>query len=140
MDAALVGRDAVVERVWRALAAGTPVLLDGPSGIGKTTLWRAVLDHARRTGWRVLSAAPTEAESALPYAALADVLRPLADALPGLPAPQRAAADMVLLTGEHDGAAVDERAVGAATRTLLDAAVTDAPRLLLAVDDPQWLD
>ncbi|MBB5114202.1 DNA-binding CsgD family transcriptional regulator [Micromonospora echinospora] len=140
MDAALVGRDAVVERVWRALAAGTPVLLDGPSGIGKTALWRAVLDHARRTGWRVLSAAPTEAETALPYAALADVLRPLADALPGLPAPQRAAADMVLLTGEHDGAAVDERAVGAATRTLLDTAVTDAPRLLLAVDDPQWLD
>ncbi|MEU4794079.1 AAA family ATPase, partial [Micromonospora tulbaghiae] len=139
MDAALVGRDAVVERVWRALAAGTPVLLDGPSGIGKTALWRAVLAHARRAGWRVLSAAPTEAETALPYAALADVLRPLADALPGLPPPQRAAADMVLLTGEHEGA-VDERAVGAATRTLLDAAVTDAPRVLLAVDDPQWLD
>ncbi|MBF5029221.1 AAA family ATPase [Micromonospora sp. ANENR4] len=139
MDAALVGRDAVVERVWRALTAGTPVLLDGPSGIGKTALWRAVVAHAGRTGWRVLSAAPTEAESALPYAALADVLRPLADALPGLPAPQRAAADMVLLTGEHDGA-VDERAVGAATYTLLDAAVTGAPRVLLAVDDPQWLD
>ncbi|MEU4754239.1 AAA family ATPase, partial [Micromonospora tulbaghiae] len=139
MDAALVGRDAVVERVWRALTSGTPVLLDGPSGIGKTALWRAVVAHAGRTGWRVLSAAPTEAETALPYAALADVLRPLADALPGLPAPQRVAADMVLLTGEHDGA-VDERAVGAATRTLLDAAVADAPRVLLAVDDPQWLD
>ncbi|WP_254909651.1 AAA family ATPase, partial [Micromonospora sp. NBS 11-29] len=139
MEGALVGRDAVVDRVWHALADGAPVLLDGPSGIGKTALWRAVVGHARRAGWRVLSAAPTEAETALPYAALADVLRPLAGALPRLPGPQRLAADMVLLTGEQDEA-VDERAVGAATHTLLDTAAGDAPRTLLAVDEAHWLD
>ncbi|WFE40476.1 LuxR family transcriptional regulator [Micromonospora sp. WMMD998] len=139
MDGALVGRDAVVDRVWHALAGGEPVLLDGPSGIGKTALWRALVGRAREAGWRVLPAAPTEAETALPYAALADVLRPLADALPRLPAPQRAAADMVLLTGGA-AEAVDERAVGAATHTLLDGAVGDATRVLLAVDDAHWLD
>ncbi|MEU0155063.1 AAA family ATPase [Micromonospora fulviviridis] len=139
MDASLVGRDAVVERVWRALAGGAPALLEGASGIGKTTLWRALVARARRADWTVLTSAPTEAEAALPYAALADLLRPLADRVPALPPPQRVAADVVLLTGDHDEA-VDERAVGAATRTLLDAATGGDARVLLAVDDASWLD
>ncbi|WP_146167971.1 hypothetical protein, partial [Micromonospora sp. MH33] len=66
MDASLVGRDAVVERVWRALAGGAPALLEGASGIGKTTLWRALVARARQAGWTVLTSAPTEAEAALP--------------------------------------------------------------------------
>ncbi|MFC0032295.1 AAA family ATPase [Micromonospora chaiyaphumensis] len=139
MDASLVGRDAVVEQVWRALLGGAPALLEGPSGIGKTTLWRALVARARQAGWTVLTSAPTEAEAALPYAALADVLRPLARHVPALPPPQRNAADVVLLTGDHDEA-VDERAVGAATRTLLDAATGGDARVLLAVDDAPWLD
>ncbi|MGW4297925.1 AAA family ATPase, partial [Micromonospora chersina] len=139
MDASPIGRDAVVEQVWAALVGGAPSLLEGASGIGKTTLWRALVARAGRAGWTVLTSAPTEAEAALPYAALADVLRPLADRVPALPPPQRVAADVVLLTGEHDEA-VDERAVGAATRTLLDAATDGGARVLLAVDDAPWLD
>ncbi|MGK5671288.1 AAA family ATPase [Micromonospora sp. URMC 106] len=139
MDGSLVGRDATVEQVWQALVSRAPVLLEGPSGIGKTALWRAVVARAERAGWLLLPCAPTEAETAVPYAALADVLRPLADRVPALPLPQRVAADVVLLVAEHDDV-VDERAVGAATRSLVEAAVAGGVPVLLAVDDAPWLD
>ncbi|MFD0745124.1 AAA family ATPase [Phytohabitans flavus] len=137
MDGSLVGRDAVYERAWQALGAHHPVLLEGPAGIGKTAVWRALVAAAERAGWQVLTCAPTEAEAALPFAALADLLRPLADRVPDLPAPQRVAAEAVLLTADTAEDVADERAVGAATHTLLAAA---GPRVLVAVDDAPWLD
>ncbi|MDQ7904982.1 AAA family ATPase [Phytohabitans sp. ZYX-F-186] len=137
MDGSLVGRDAVYERAWRALGAPGPVLLEGPAGIGKTAVWRALVAAAERAGWQVLTCAPTESEVALPFAALADLLRPLAGRVPGLPGPQRAAAEAVLLTAETAEGVADERAVGAATRSLLEAA---GARVLVAVDDAPWLD
>ncbi|BCB90837.1 transcriptional regulator [Phytohabitans suffuscus] len=137
MDGSLVGRDALYERAWRALGAPGPVLLDGPAGIGKTALWRALVAAAERAGWTVLTCAPTESEAALPFAALADLLRPLADRVPALPAPQRVAAEAVLLTAQTAEGVADERAVGAATRSLLEAA---GGPLLVAVDDAPWLD
>ncbi|WP_435826330.1 ATP-binding protein, partial [Micromonospora carbonacea] len=139
MDTSLVGRDAVADRAWRALVAGAPVLVEGRSGIGKTALWRALVARAERAGWATLTCAPTEAEAALPFAALADLLRPLAAAVPALPPPQRAAAEMVLLAASGDEV-VDERAVGAATRALIEAALGAGPPVLLAVDDAPWLD
>ncbi|MGW4500806.1 AAA family ATPase [Micromonospora sp. NPDC004336] len=139
MDGSLVGRDTTVEQVWQALVDGAPVLLEGPGGIGRTAVWRAVVARAERAGWLPLTCAPTEAETAVPYAALADVLRPLADRVPVLPRPQRIAAEVVLLVAEHDDV-VDERAVAAATRSLVEAAVADDVPVLLAVDDAPWLD
>ncbi|MFC0528977.1 AAA family ATPase [Phytohabitans kaempferiae] len=134
----LVGRDALYERAWRALGKPGPVLLEGPAGIGKTSLWRALVGAAERAGWSVLTCAPTESEAALPFAALADLLRPLADQVPALPRPQRVAAEAVLLTAESAAEDVaDERAVGAATRSLLEA--VGGP-VLVAVDDAPWLD
>ncbi|MFI5484492.1 LuxR C-terminal-related transcriptional regulator [Micromonospora echinaurantiaca] len=142
MSGAAVGRDVLVDRAWRSLDDGRPVLVEGPAGIGKTVVHRELLGAARRAGWLVLGCAPTEAESALPFAALADLLAPLADRVPELPAPQRAALAGVLLTGDAPGQPIDERTVGAATRCLLEAATADpaAPRLLVAVDDAPWLD
>ncbi|MBY8875657.1 AAA family ATPase [Micromonospora sp. PLK6-60] len=139
MSATLVGRDATVEQAWRALAGRSPVIVEGPSGIGKTALWRALVARAEQAGWLVLVAAPTEAEAVLPYAALADLLRPLAARVPALPLPQRVAAEVVLLATRADEP-VDERAVGAATRALLDAAAGGDVPVLLTVDDPCWLD
>ncbi|WP_422732975.1 AAA family ATPase [Micromonospora sp. WMMD558] len=141
MSGAVVGRDEVIDRARRALAEGRPVLLEGPAGIGKTVVHRAILDAARRDGWRVLDCAPTEIEAGLPFAALADLLATLADRVPRLPAPQRAALANVLLTDEATQP-VDERSVGAATQALLGAALADPaePRLLVAVDDAPWLD
>ncbi|MEV0715404.1 AAA family ATPase [Asanoa sp. NPDC050611] len=140
MELAVVGRDAILAEARQTLTAGTSVLLEGDAGIGKTAVWRALVDDARRRDWLVLTAAPTEAEAALPFAALADLIRPLRELVPALPPPQRAAADAVLLADFPDEA-VDERAIGAATRSLLEqaAAHTKTP-LLLALDDAPWLD
>lgn len=141
MEIATVGRDLLVAQVWSLLAARGRVLLEGGAGIGKTTLWRAATARAERAGWPVLSCAPAESETTLPFAALADLLRPLAAEVAGLPHPQRVAAEAVLLAAEVDES-VDERAVGAATRSLLDtaAAGSGTGRVLVAVDDAPWLD
>ncbi|MER7474989.1 AAA family ATPase, partial [Micromonospora sp. NPDC000018] len=141
MSGTAVGRDTVVDHAWRALDEGRSVLVEGPAGIGKTVVHRALLAAAGRAGWLVLACAPTETEAALPFAALADLLAPLAARVPELPAPQRVALGGVLLVGDEVAQPVDERTVGAATRSLLDAAADPAaPRVLLAVDDAPWLD
>lgn len=135
----IVGRDAVIDQAWRCLRGAGTVLLDGPAGIGKTTLWRALVAQAEHDGWLVLSCAPTESEADLPFAALADVLRPLGERVAALPGPQRRAADMVLLRADSDEP-VDERVICAATRSLLDAAVATEVPVLIAIDDTPWLD
>ncbi|MFB6393076.1 AAA family ATPase [Polymorphospora lycopeni] len=139
MATAVFGRDATLDEAWRRLAAGTPVLVEGPAGIGKTAVWRALAGRARAEGWLVLACAPTETERALPYAALADLLRPCAHLVAGLPPPQRVAAEVILLAAAT-GEAIDERAVGAATRSLLAGALAGPAKVLVAVDDAPWLD
>ncbi|MEU7851502.1 AAA family ATPase [Micromonospora parva] len=141
MRRAIVGRDEVFDRSWRLLGRPGPVLLEGPAGIGKTELWRALTARAAEAGWLVLSCAPTEAEAELPYAALADLLRPLTDQVAALPGPQRVAAEVVLLSGDATEP-VDVRVVGAATRSLLEVATATHthPGVLVAVDDAPWLD
>ncbi|WP_327039429.1 LuxR family transcriptional regulator [Micromonospora maris] len=139
MRRALVGRDEIFDQAWRSLGEPGQVLLEGPAGIGKTALLRALTAEAARSGWLVLSCAPTECEAELPFAALADLLRPLADLAAELPRPQRIAAETVLVTGDSDET-IDERVIGAATRSLLEAALASGRPVLLAVDDAPWLD
>ncbi|MFK3978992.1 AAA family ATPase [Micromonospora sp. NPDC050397] len=142
MDGLIVGRDAVLDKAWRLLAVPPAVaLVDGPAGIGKTALWRTLVSRAGRAGWLVLTCAPAESETGLPFAALADLLRPLTGLLAELPPPQRMAAEVALLAADTAGP-VDERAIGAATRALLDTAVARAGStpVLVAVDDAPWLD
>jgi len=135
-----VGRDALCDEAWRHLAARGVVVLEGPAGIGKTTVWRALVERATTAGWRVVSCAPAEPEAGLPLAALAEVLAPLAAGVDALPPPQRRAARMVLLAGDEQEGGADERAVAAATRSLLDGAVAGGTPVLLAVDDAGWAD
>ncbi|MEV7322000.1 LuxR family transcriptional regulator [Streptomyces sp. NPDC093970] len=137
--ALVFGRDAVLEQAWGSLVGCDPVLLTGPAGIGKSALWRALVDRAHQAGWTVLACAPAESESALAFAALADLLQPVGHQVAGLPAPQRAAVEAALLTSTVD-ATVDERALAAATRSLLAAAAAGDRRVLVAVDDAPWLD
>jgi DNA-binding CsgD family transcriptional regulator len=134
-----VGRDAVLARARAVLDGPGAVLLEGPAGIGKTAVWSALRDGYAAAGRLVLSAAPTESERSLPYAALADLLHPLAGAVADLPGPQRLAAEVVLLAADA-GTPIDERAVGAATRSLLETALAGDRPVLVAVDDAPWLD
>ncbi|MDG4765982.1 LuxR C-terminal-related transcriptional regulator [Solwaraspora sp. WMMD406] len=138
MDDTVVGRGMILDEVRRHLAARETVILDGPTGIGKTTCWTALLRWAARDGWLVLRCAPTEAETTVAYTALADLLSPLADQVSALPGPQRAAAEVVLLRADPTGP-VDDRAIAAATRVLIDRVCADH-RVLVAIDDAHWLD
>ncbi|MFL0293006.1 LuxR C-terminal-related transcriptional regulator [Mycobacterium sp. SMC-18] len=117
------------------------LLLEGEAGIGKTTLWLSVIDQARTSGVRVLSARTAAAESVLAYAALADLLGAVdAAVLTDLPAPQRIAMDRVLLRGAgDDDEATDPRAVAAGFLSVIERLADESP-VIIAIDDLQWLD
>ncbi|WP_375503627.1 AAA family ATPase [uncultured Jatrophihabitans sp.] len=140
MRGTLVGRDAVLELAVSTLGTAGRVLIEGPAGIGKTALLTALVGQAQERGTVVLRCAPTETEAALPLAALGDLLQPLVGDLDSLPAPQLRAACSALLL-QHDSAPVDERALAAAVRSLLDTvADRSSTGLLVAIDDAPWLD
>ena len=112
MGAILVGREqdvAVALESLELLAAGPSALaIEGEAGIGKSALWQLAVGAAREHGLRVLEARPSEAERALSYAALGDLLRPALDAIEGLPEPQRRALEVALLVADPDGAGPDQ--------------------------------
>src|SRR5207249_7225183 len=73
------------------------LLLVGEAGIGKTTIWSAVVDEAADRGYAVLAARPSEAEADLPFAVLTDVFARLdGRVLAELPPAQRTALEQAL--------------------------------------------
>jgi DNA-binding CsgD family transcriptional regulator len=140
----IVGREeelasvhAFVDEVRRGPAA---LVLEGEAGVGKSTLWLAGVERARSRGLRVLSSRPAEAEHGLAHAGLGDLFEDvLDDVLDGLAAPRRRALQAALLLEEASGDPVDHRALGVAVRSVLEL-LSDRQRLLIAVDDVQWLD
>ena len=115
------------------------LLIDGPAGAGKTTVWRAGVDRARALGHRVLSCRPARAEVHMLYGGLSDLLvEHVGEVLSRLPKPQRRAIEVVLLL-EGDGPPADQRALAAGVLTTLRELAADRP-LVLAIDDAQWLD
>ena len=133
---AVVGREAELERLREIVDAPEPpcvVFVEGEAGVGKTALLDAVVAELETL---VLRARPTAAEAGSSYTALHDLLRPVIDGLPRLPAPQRRALAAALLLEDADGP-VDPRLVGLACLSLLGAL---PGAVLLAIDDWQWLD
>ena len=147
----LVGRD---EAVARVLAGVQPpyidaqaVLIEGPAGIGKTSLLRAGVARAETAGATVLYARPVETEANYAYATLGDLLGPhLVSIDVRLPEGHRAVLRLAL--SNDDGPAPDDGvpeeapdaqrvavAVLAAFRAL---AARGA--LLIAIDDAPWAD
>jgi hypothetical protein len=113
------------------------VFIEGDAGIGKTTLWEAVLDLARDRSWRVLAARPAEAEVRFSYVAVRDLLGPLIDeTIDGLPGPQRRAVETAFLRAEGRA---DAHAVSAGVLGMLRAVSASAP-VVVGIDDLQWLD
>ncbi len=103
--------------------------------MGKTALLEDTAAHAH--GFRVLRTAGLEAESALAFAALHRLLRPVLSALDALPAPQRRALRVAF--GEEEGDGLDPFLAALGTLTLLTELADSGPVLCL-VDDLQWLD
>ncbi len=115
------------------------LVLEGGSGMGKTTLWDRGVAGAVGRGWRVSSIRPAESEATLAFAGLADLFEGTRDLVEGLPAPQLAALEVALLRAEPVGPPPNPRAVYAAALTVLREAATQGP-VLIAIDDVQWLD
>lgn len=132
--------DAIAEFLTSACVRPSGLTIEGDAGIGKTTLWSAATEHAREHGYRVLSAQAGQAESAMDYAAVADLLRDVESSIfVRLPNLQRVAVDKVLLRSGSDGPETDERTVAAAFLATIKMLTADAP-VLLAIDNLQWLD
>src|SRR5918999_1892628 len=139
----LIGRDEELNAVGAFLSTSRDgpalVLLEGEAGIGKTTLWEAVIaaEGPRR---QVLRARPAEAETALSFAGLSDLLAAVLDAaLPGLPAPQRRALEVALLLEPGSERPPEHRAVAAGFLGAVRALAL-VHHVLVAIDDVQWLD
>src|SRR5207248_5708676 len=116
------------------------LLLEGEPGIGKTTLFAAAVDEAHERGHRVLATRPVEADRALPWMAVADLLAEIGgDTFDDLPAPQRDALEIALLRRAVGEAAPDPRAMFTAFANVIRSLARDAP-VVVAVDDLQWLD
>ncbi|MFF0249612.1 AAA family ATPase [Streptosporangium sandarakinum] len=136
----LYGRSAEISALDEVIArardgSGGAVVLRGEAGAGKT----ALLDAAATRGgaMRVLRTTGVESESDLAFAALHQVLWPVAGSLDALPEPQRDAVRAAL--GLAAGGAGDRFLVGAGVLSLLaEAAVPDG--LVCVIDDFQWVD
>ncbi len=136
----LLGRQPELKRLNGALSAARRgesgvLIVRGEPGIGKSALLAQATGNAR--GLRVLTAAGVESESALPFAALSQLLHPVVDRLDRLPAPQAKALGGALALGPPSPG--DPFTVSAGTLSLLAAAAEEAP-LLAVVDDAHWLD
>jgi DNA-binding CsgD family transcriptional regulator len=114
-------------------------MLEGEAGIGKSMLWHAGVEAARKDGLRVLVSRPAESERGLAHAGLGDLFEPVFDdVLPALPPPRRHALEVALLV-EEDPEGFDVRTLGVAVRSALEVLAADGP-VVLAIDDVQWLD
>lgn len=116
------------------------LVIEGESGIGKSTLWLSLLGQSRSRGYRVLAARVGHAESVMAFSALADLLAEVdAEHFAALPGLQRLALDRVLLRTGVEGPPTDQRVVAAAFLTVLRGLAAQTP-VILAIDDAQWLD
>ncbi|MDQ3554088.1 MAG: AAA family ATPase [Chloroflexota bacterium] len=138
-----IGRISELESVDRLLdERGGPaaLIIAGEAGIGKTTVWGYGVSAAARRGMSVLSAAPGENETALAYAALADLLEVVPEGVvDALPAVQREGLDIALMRADPVSRRIQPGFVAAGFVSVIRALAAKGP-LVLAIDDVQWLD
>src|SRR6266496_2459918 len=123
----LVGRESEIATINRVLAEARSgraagLVVAGEAGVGKT----ALLDDAvaRAPEFLVLRTRGVEAEAEVPFAALIELLGPVASQIDALPGPQARALQAVFaLTGPEQ---LEATAAAAATLALLYAAAEDA--------------
>jgi DNA-binding CsgD family transcriptional regulator len=138
----IIGREAGLARL-RGLVDQVPqasqvLLVTGEAGMGKTALLADAAGRARSAGFGVLSVTGRESESALAFAGLHQLLRPVLSSAAGLPGRQ-AQALLGALGLAADPAAPDPLLTGVAVLTLLSDLSERSPVLVVA-DDAHWLD
>jgi len=142
MGLLILGRDEERAQIATFLEGSLPaaLIIDGSAGIGKTTLWREGVTSAASRGYTVLTCSPSASETQLAYSAVGDLIGEIFDdTTAGIPLPQRNALEVALLRKPPEGITADQRAVAVAFLASLRSLASTA-RILLAVDDVQWLD
>jgi DNA-binding CsgD family transcriptional regulator len=139
-----LGRDAeqaTISAFLEAIARGPAALvITGPAGIGKTTIWQELQTRALRLGFRTMETRAVEAEAQLAFAGLADLLDPVIDeVLDGLPPAQRVGLEVALQRVPIEGSPPPPLAVSLGALASIRALAERAP-VILAVDDLPWLD
>jgi DNA-binding CsgD family transcriptional regulator len=140
----LVGRDPQLAALAQALDASAEnsvaVSVVAAAGTGKSALLEAGAQMAASRGFAVLRCRGVEAETALGYTAITDLLGPAREGLRGwLSPPQQQALDVVMLRADAGPEAVVPQAVERAVSESLRALSARTP-LLLMIDDLHWLD
>ncbi|MCW6005374.1 LuxR C-terminal-related transcriptional regulator [Micromonospora sp. CPCC 205371] len=115
------------------------VVISGVPGIGKTTVFRAVVELSVASGWRMLTTTGLRGEIGVPLANLADLLDPAAREVLGQLPEVQANVLRIALGLSATAAGVDDPLMARATVNALRA-LAGGSRLLVAVDDEQWLD
>ena len=134
ISGAVIGRDAELEFIQAFLdevgSGPAGLVLSGEAGIGKTILWQAGVEHARGRFAHVLTCRGTEAEAALSFAGLSELLGDvLGAALDSLRPPRRRALEVALLLTEPGQTPPDPLAIGLAVHDLLEALAQQGPLL-----------
>ena len=140
----LIGRDEELVSIAGFLdsveAGPAALVLSGEPGIGKTVLWELGVEEARVRFGRVLSCRAAEAEAALSFSGLSELLTEVFDEVaPSLPPLRRRALEVALLLAEPGAQPPDTHAIGLALLDVLRVLGERAP-LVVALDDLQWLD
>lgn len=135
----LVGRQHLLDELTAGLdrsAGGRAYLLAGDPGIGKTAVLDALAAIACARGIPVLTTVGHEAETAMPFAGLVDLIRPQLDRVERLPPRQRDALLAALGRGE---AGPSEHLLALSLLELASEIAADHG-LLITVDDAHLLD
>lgn len=139
----LIGREAELDLIRGVVdrpAGEASLRIVGTPGSGKTTLWQMAVDGARSLGWTVLAARPSQAEARLAFVGLMDLLGPIAEpSIAGLPLPQREAI-MAALLRAAPASVPGTGVIAVALLGVLRDLAARTGRLLVAIDDVQWLD
>ncbi len=142
--APLVAREAEIALVEEFLATGgegfATLILEGEAGIGKTAAWYEGVATARDQGYRVLTTRPAPSEATFSFASVGDLAdEVLEEARPEIPQPQLKALDVALLRAPTGRRGPHGRTVALGFLNMLRA-LSRRRRLLLAIDDLQWVD
>ena len=138
----LVGRSAelaVLDGHFDASRArGAALMLTGEPGVGKTALLEAAAPRASGAGFRVLRISGCPFQRGLGFSALNQLLQPLAEGIPALPA--RQAETLQAVRGLSDEPPTELLAIANAVQALLERSTAKTGPIALIVDDVAWVD